>query len=390
MKIAIVNTYSTGSTGTIASLIGNGAIEHGHSVRFFYGREKQNNSNWEYIGENKFSLFCSNLLSFLTGRIGSFHYSSTMRLIKEITKYQPDVIHLHNIHGNYLNFKLLFKFFRRYKGKIVITMHDEFLLTGRCALCFCDKWKKGCYKCQFLNAYPHAFVDRSKMLHKEKIELLKSLQNVEIVTPSKWLESLVEESKINFIKHRCIYNGLSIPTLEEFDLDGIVEKNKINILFSAYTWSVDKGALIIKELSQKLDKSKYNIIIVGYDDYCLNWFDFECKKLGLLTRGKMLFLLKNVDVFVNPTFKDNLPTLLIECLQVNTPAITFNTGGCSEIIDNSNGIVLEHKTADSLFGAIDKIQKMIFDSKSFEIKSKLFSEKKMVNEYMLLYKEFGK
>ena len=387
MKIAIINTYSTGSTGTIASLIGKGAIERGHSVKLFYGREKQNSSNWEYVGENKCSLFISNMLSFLTGKVGSFHYSSTKRLIMELKKYQPDVIHLHNIHGNYLNFKLFFKFLKCFKGKIVITMHDEFLLTGRCALCFCEKWKSGCNRCKYLNAYPHAMIDRSEMLHKEKIELLKSLQNVEIVTPSKWLGNLVDESKINFIKHRCIYNGLNSPVMEEFNLDGIVEKNKINILFSAYTWSVDKGALIIKELSQKLDKSKYNIIIVGYDNYCSNWFDFECKKVGLLTREKMLFLLKNVDLFVNPTFKDNLPTILIECLQVNTPAITFNTGGCSEIIDNKCGIVLDDKTSEALLRAI-----LSFDLKhicydSFLSKNLLFSLDRMISEYISLFEE---
>ena len=387
MKIAIVNTYSTGSTGTIASLIGEGALNCGHSVRLFYGREKQNDSKWEFIGEKKMPLLFSNAMSYFTGKIGSFHYSSTTRLINELQKFQPDVIHLHNIHGNYLNFKRLFAFLKEFNGKIVITLHDEFLLTGRCALCFCDKWKQGCSKCKFLKAYPHAMIDKSSELHKEKTELLKSLKNVEIVTPSKWLGSLVDESKINFLKHKCIYNGLNEPVLKDFALDNIIEKDKTNILFSAYTWSIDKGALIIKELSQKLDMSKYNIIVVGYDNYCSKWFDFECKKVGHLERKQMLFLLKNVDVFVNPTFKDNLPTILIESLQVGTPAITFDTGGCSELIDNKCGMVLSTKTSDSLLEAINSFKKENYDKQYFKTKANLFSVENMVNEYMLIYKE---
>ena len=387
MKIAVINTYSRGSTGTIASIIGDGAIKCGHSVRFFYGRDKQRDAKWEFIGENKFNLFISNFLTFITGNVGSFHRFSTKRLIKELRSYQPDIIHLHNIHGNYLNFRILFNYLKDYKGKIVLTLHDEFLLTGRCALCFCDKWKQGCSKCKYLKAYPHALIDRSAKLHKEKINLLKSLTNVEVVTPSKWLGTLIDESKISFLNHRCIHNGLEKPVVESFDLNSIIEKDKINILFSAYTWSIDKGALIIKELSKKIDRSKYNIIIVGYDKYCSKWFDFDCKKIGILNRKKMLFLLKNVDLFINPTFRDNLPTILIESLQMGTPAITFDTGGCSEIIDNSVGVVLKEKTSNSILDALANFRNDKFSTDAFEQRTKIFSVEKMINDYMLIYKE---
>ena len=387
MKIAIINTYATGSTGTIASLIGKYAQQKGHSVRFFYGRVKQNDSGWEFIGENRFNLFLSNGFAYLTGRIGSYHISSTKRLIKELELYQPDVIHLHNIHGNYLNFHMLFNYFKTFKGKVVITAHDEFLLTGRCALCVCDKWKSGCNKCKYLKAYPHAFIDRSTKLQRRKIEMLKSINNLTVVVPSQWLKNLFELSKINSVDCRCIRNGLSEPNEEPFDISSLVVEGKINILFAAFTWNVDKGAEVIKELSNKIDNNKYNIIVTGVNKSNLHWFDSNCSTTGLLKRGQLFYLLKHVDLFANPTFKDNLPTILIESLKAGTPAITFNTGGCKEIINNTCGLLLDNKNSDSLLNAINEFDFTKATKENCLKQASLFSKEKMAEEYLALYEE---
>lgn len=387
MKIAIINTYANGSTGTIASIIGQYSKKQGNDVRYYYGREKQKDNEWVYVGENKLALSVSNALSFFTGKIGSFHVFSTKKLINELKKFNPDVIHIHNIHGNYLNFKLLFNYLKSFPGKVIITLHDEFLLTGRCALCLCDKWKKGCEKCPHKSAYPRTLFDKSKKLQQEKIAFLKSLKDLTLVAPSKWLSVLIDSSKIAFLDHRCIHNGLPEPVLNEIDLNGIIDNDRINILFAAYTWSEDKGALIIKELAKKIDCSKFNIVVAGYDDYCSNWFDFDCKKVGLLKREQLLFLLNKVDVFVNPTFKDNLPTILIESLQVGTPAITFDTGGCGEIIDNSCGTIVSNKTSEALLEVIEHFDyKKNWKAHCYN-KAKDFSLEKMANSYLTLYKE---
>lgn len=391
MKIAIINTYSNGSTGTIASSIGEYASSQGNEVRLYYGRQyNQEKNNWRYIGENKLELFTSNLLTLLSGKVGSFHKSSTKKLINDLKAFEPDVIHLHNIHGNYLNFKMLFTYLKKFQGKVVITLHDEFLLTGRCALCFCEKWKTGCESCKYLNAYPRVFADRSKKLQQQKLLYLKEIQNLTLVAPSLWLKSLVKESMIKDIPCICIHNGMIDTNPEEFDISDIIDKKRINVLFAAYTWSINKGALVIKEIASRIDKSKFNLIITGYGNYCDEWFDFDCKKIGLLERNKMLYLLKNVDVFINPTFKDNLPSILIECLQVGTPSITFNTGGCSEIVDEKCGVVTKQNTTESLLKEINSFDKSHFNKNSFKDKFKQFSLEKMGSEYMLLFNNSGK
>lgn len=382
MKIAIINTYSDGSTGTAAQTIGEFASKQGHQIRLYYGRNKCDGNNWTFIGENKVRQMVSNFMTYLTGNVGAFHNQSTLRLIKELKQFNPDVIHLHNLHGNYLNFKKLFKFLQHFSGKIIFTLHDEFFLTGRCALCFCEKWKSGCFKCENLSAYPRVLIDHCQKMQSEKINYFKKLNNVLIITPSQWLNNLVGESKISFVEHKCIYNSFEKPSIVEFDLDNIICKGKINILFSAYTWSINKGALIIRELAKLLDKNKYNIIITGYDEYCKTWFDFECVKLGLISRGELLYLIKNVDIFVNPTFKDNLPSILIESIYMGTPAITFDTGGCKEIIDSSCGVVLKDKTSNGLFKAIDEFDFSKNWKDACKLKAESFNNKNTISKYI--------
>ena len=386
MRIAVINTYSTGSTGTVANMIGHYAEKKGNIVKYFYGRNKNVNSDWIFIGENSFSLFWSNLMTYITGNVGAYHVCSTKKLISELIKFNPEVIHLHNLHGNYLNFQILFSYLESFNGKVVLTLHDEFFLTGRCALLFCDKWIEGCHNCKHLGAYPRVLIDKSYKLQKEKIEFLEKIKNLEIITPSDWLKKLVDSSKISHIKHKRIYNGLSNEKPEPFDIQKIIDKRKINILFSAYTWSEDKGALIVKELASKIDRTKYNLIINGYGDYCADWFDFECKKVGLLKREQMLFLLKNVDIFINPTFKDNLPTILIESLQVGTPVITFNTGGCKEIVDDSCGVVVDEKTSSSILNALEHFDFSVDWNTQCIRKAKKFSLENTICQYIKAYK----
>lgn len=387
MKIAIINTYSKGSTGTIAHSIGEYAAKNGHNVKYFYGRVKENNDEWIYFGENKFNQFFSNGMTYLTGYIGSFHSISTKRLINELKAYEPDVIHLHNVHGNYLNFKLLFNYLKSFKGKVVLTLHDEFFLTGRCALLACDKWKEGCNKCHHLGAYPHALFDHSKKLQKRKIDMLKQIKHLTVITPSEWLVRQVNDSLIGFTKCRCIHNGVSETKNETFDASELIDKNKINILFAAFTWTVDKGALVIRELVKKIDKNKYNIIVAGVEKYCEKMFDVDCKKVGLLSREQLFSLLKQVSIFGNPTYKDNFPTILMESLKAGTPVITFNTGGCSEIIDDTCGVVVNEKNSDGFLRAIENFDLNKYKRENCLKRSGLFTLDKMAIKYLEIYEE---
>ena len=138
------------------------------------------------------------VLSRITDRQGFYSTSATKKLIEKIKDYNPDIIHLHNIHGYYLNVALLFDFLKEYNKPIVWTLHDCWAFTGHCAYFSfngCEKWETECYSCPLKKDYPTSLVmDNSKKNYKQKKELFTKPENITFVTPSSWLKELTQKS----------------------------------------------------------------------------------------------------------------------------------------------------------------------------------------------------
>jgi hypothetical protein len=86
---------------------------------------------------------------------------TTKSFINELEKLNPDVIHLHNIHGYYLHIELLFEYLKKSNKPVVWTLHDCWSFTGHCAYFEydgCEKWKLGCNSCPQKNSYPSSLV----------------------------------------------------------------------------------------------------------------------------------------------------------------------------------------------------------------------------------------
>jgi len=380
-KIAFINTYCNGSTGGLISIIADYLPRDSFEIKKYYGRSyNAKKKDWTFIGENHFSQKISNLLTYITGMIGSFHKSSTKKLIKHLNSFKPDIIHIHNIHGNYLNFKMLGKYLHSFKGKIIFTMHDEFFLSGRCALLGCDKWKNGCYSCKHKDEYPHALIDKSAKLQKNKNEFIEKLNNPIFVFPSKWLFKLFG-SRFPNAKKIVINNGIKI------DPNTVVSKKKketIKLLCVANPWSVDKGSQIINNLSEKLP-SKYEITVVGSNKKTSRLFGNKIKQTGILGKEVLRDEYLSSDIFINPTLKDNFPTVLLESLSYGLPVITFNTGGCSEIVDESCGVVTSSNDSIALYNAIISFDFEKYSSKKCIDKAITFDAKICASKYLEVY-----
>lgn len=383
MKIVYINTFNHGSTGRICTSLASFMKEKGNEVYCFYGREEDNSiPGWKFIGEDKLSI----LLNYYTGKIGSYHKINTKRLIKRLEEIKPDVIHLHNIHGNYLNFDLLFDYLSKSDAKIIFTLHDEFLATGRCAYipANCDRRAHQCDHCQFLEDYPRAKVDRAHSLFLKKIQYLDSLKNVTFVSPSKWLQNSFLSSDIGRGRNCVVINnGFDLSKIERKEIKR--ENNKIRLFAAAFEWNELKGRHILAELSQKLDLNKYELIVAGgiQDNYK---FPAEIQYFPKMSKEKLAELYLSSDIFLMPTFNDNFPTVLIESLSYGLPIISFNSGGCSEIFDSSTGVVTKERTADSLLEEINKFDFKKFSKENCYKRAKEFSFDKFLNKYYDLYK----
>ena len=394
MKILEINTLNeTGSTGRIMQGIADAASKEGFEMITAYGYGNSEKKNAYHIG-NKFSYYFHNALSRLTCAPGRYSHFATRNFIKYIESEKPDLIHLHNIHSFFVNYPMLFKYIKKKNLPVVWTLHDCWSFTGKCTYydnCHCDKWKNGCGNCPIIGEYPESlFLDRSKAEFKLKKDLFTSIDNLTIVTPSKWLANEVKESYFNNKRIEVINNGINLNNFHHINSD-IKEKFNIHkkvILGVASEWTKRKGLNDFIELSKVL-REDYQIVLIGVDSKTQVTLPPNIKAISRTENIKELAEWYSAsEVLVNPTYEDNFPTVNLEALACNTPVITYQTGGSPESIFKETGLVLKQGDIKGVVSGIDYIclHKDEY-SKCSQIAKEKYDEKLIFKKYAELYSE---
>ena len=205
--LQINSVVNTGSTGRIAEQLGVLAISQGWESYIAYGREARGSQSRLIKIGSKCDVNFHAIGSLLTDRHGLFSKFATKRFLQQVDIIQPDVVHLHNLHGYYINVPMLLRYLKQKNIPTVITMHDFWLMTGHCAYInqSCDRWKTGCGNCPRLNQYPAAKFDNTKVNWKWKASLFVDMPNVTLVPVSYWLGRYVDESLLKNVKQNVIY-----------------------------------------------------------------------------------------------------------------------------------------------------------------------------------------
>ena len=397
MKVLQINSVcGIGSTGRIATDIHNILIEKNHESYIAYGRELPKNcDNTIKIGDK-----VDNYIHVAKTRVFDKHgfgsKQATTEFVNTIKILNPDIIHLHNIHGYYLNIEILFNYLKESNKPVIWTLHDCWSFTGHCAYfdyVGCDKWKTGCFNCPEKKAYPSSFgIDNSKNNYLNKKNIFTGINNLTIVTPSNWLADLVKNSYLKDYAIRVVNNGIDLKKFKPTD-SLFREKNylvdKFIILGVAYDWDRRKGLKYFVELSDKL-KDDEIIILVGLSNEQLK--QIPEKIIGISRTNninELIDIYSSANIFVNPTLEDNFPTTNIEALACGTPVITFNTGGSIECIDHNTGSVVSIKNSDALYKEIVKYKSKNTDIsiKCVDRAKELYNKDDRYNEYIRLYKE---
>lgn len=348
------------STGRICTDLAKSLEAQGHEVKIAYGRETVPTEFEKYavrIG-NDWDVRFHGLKARLFDGMGFGSRRATKNFIRWIEEYNPDVIHLHNIHGYYLNVRILFDYLRKCDKKIIWTMHDCWSFTGHCMYFDyenCDGWKHGCGNCPQKSVYPKRIgIDHSKRNYRVKKELFTGIKNLTIVTPSQWLAELVKQSYMRKYDVKVIHNGVDTdvfkPTESQIRCSyGLADKTVI--LGVAAVWDRRKGLEDFIELSKRLDES-YKIILVGLTKDQMS--DLPSNIIGIERTNSVQDLVKlysAADVFVNPTKEDNYPTTNLEAIACGTPVVTYNTGGSPESA-NIYGVTLRNNSVEDIIESL--------------------------------------
>lgn len=361
MTVFEINSVPYGSTGRIMFQIAN-TVKATGSVA--YTSASFTKSRGEHFPETYYRIGGAIgktehiILAKLTGRHGCYSHFATYKLIKKIKQVKPDVIHLHNIHGWYLNWKMLFDYLKKANIPVIWTLHDCWAFTGHCPHFMaigCDKWKSGCYECDLYKSYPGCFFDDSRFQYRYKKECFTGVPNLTIVTPSQWLTDLVKQSYLKNYNTVVINNGIDLtkfkPRISNFrEKNGL--ENKIILLGVAFDWTSKKGLDDFKKLADELPE-EYAIVLVGVSEVVEKKLPERIISIACTqNQEKLAEIYSAADLFVNPTLEDNFPTVNLEALACGTPVITYQTGGSPESITESTGKVVPYKDYKALKNAV--------------------------------------
>ncbi len=376
------------STGRICTDLADALTAQGHEVKIAYGRETVPEKSRKYavrIGSNT-----DNKLHGLRSRLfddtGFGSKRATKLFIEWVKSYDPDVVHLHNIHGYYINIELLFRYLAEAEKPVIWTLHDCWSFTGHCAYfdyAECDRWKTGCHNCPQKKEYPSSMLaDRSKKNWEAKKKLFTAVKDMVFVTPSEWLAEILGQSYFGKYPVKVINNDIDLSVFRPTEGD-FREKNGLTgkkiLLGVASVWDRRKGLKDYIKLSEKLDDN-YRIVLVGLSEEQIKQLPENVIGISRTNNTKELAeIYTAADYFLNLTYEDNYPTVNLEAQACGTPVISYRTGGSTESAVRF-GTVVEK-------GAVGDVLKLLQSSPEFE-KSLDFEESRghAVEKYMELYR----
>lgn len=386
-------TANWGSTGKIAEDIGKVAIANGWKSYIAYGRDTKPTSASHLIPiGNKWDMFYHGLQTRLFDRHGLASKKATKDFVESVKRIDPDIIHIHNIHGYFINYEILFEYLATVGKPIVWTLHDCWPFTGHCAyfdMVNCDGWKSGCIDCRHKNVYPAAKIFcNSADNYKRKNVAFTSVKDMTFIPVSDWLLNFLGESFLCEYPRMTIHNGIDTKVFTP--AKGRQENNgKFSIIGVASVWAERKGLKDFVKLRDALPK-EYNITLIGLNKEQIETLPPGIKGIARTNSlSELIEYYSNADVYINPTYEDNFPTTNIEALACGTPVITYNTGGSIEAIDVHTGRIVEQGDID---GLVSSIVELCTDSNKSNTRIKcreraiaLYNKDDRFMEYLSLY-----
>lgn len=359
MRILIINEVcGHTSTGKICVELAAKLESHGHEVKIAYGRDNYVPENYKKyairIG-NDWDVRCHAVYTRITDKHGLGSVKATRRFLKWVKGYNPDLIWLHNLHGYYINYELLFDWIKKHpRLEVKWTLHDCWAFTGHCThftFVNCDKWKMGCHDCPQKKEYPASIVfDNSRDNYRRKKIAFLGIKNLTIITPSKWLKGKVKESFLGSYKvevhhntnDKKVFKPIPSDFRKKYGLDG-----KTIILGVANVWNERKGLNDFLKLATMLDDS-YAIVLVGLNRKQMDGLPKWIMGLSVLEDSNPLV---RVYTASDTSRADAFDRTHIEGVSCESKSIVFRDISCEKITTQSFGWAVE-PGVDNLYKVI--------------------------------------
>lgn len=392
-RILFINSVcGVGSTGRIVTELYRYLEKNGYDCLVAYGRKNAPKEIKTIKIGCIIDIYLHGVLSRLTDRHGFYSTVATKRFLRKVDKYKPDIVHLHNIHGYYINIKMLFKYLFENNIPVIWTLHDCWSFTGHCVAfdaADCDKWRTFCVKCPQKETYPASFfMDSSKWNYLHKKELFTLLNSLTIVVPSEWLKRMVKQSFLSQYDIKVIQNGIDLNIFRPMENDIKTRyhiEDKTLILGVANSWTPNKGLEHFRQLAVHLGDS-FQIILVGLTKKQITKLP-SCI-LGFQKTESIEELVKfysAADLFFNASVEETMGMVTIEALACGTPVIAFNRTAIPETFDKTCGILLDSDADQDILDAIVSGKWRAINSAVCREYAEHFSERSKYWEYLKVF-----
>ena len=387
-----------GSTGKITYDLHSVITENGHEASICYGRgDKIVESNIFKFGID-IETYVHAFLTRLTGLTGMFSPLSTYRLIKYMKKFNPDIVHIHELHAYFVNIAPVMKHLKKNNIKTIWTFHCEFMYTGKCGYAYdCNKWKTECGKCPQVKEYPASwFFDFTERMFRWKKKLFSGYTNLTIVTPSKWLGNRTKESFLEDVKLEVINNGIDTTVFYPRETSLLRKKHELNdervvLAVAPNIMEERKGGKWVLELAKRFKDQNVKFILVGVEETNESFDDNIIALSRTNNQDELAGYYSMADIFVICSKKENFPTTCIEALCCGTPVVGFDEGGTKETAPGKFGKFVRYGDVDSLTEVIhsklNNIVNMPSSEECTEFGKKNYDKYVMCNNYIELYKK---
>ena len=392
--LLLINADSNwGSIGRITEQLGQFAQADGWDCHVVYGRCHNPSKLQTHCFTSTFSVIEHYLEHRLFDNEGLASRKATNEIVKFVEELQPNLIHLHNIHDHWLNYKILFEYLAKKKFPIIWTQHDCSSYTGGCGyytMIQCEQWKSGCKKCPQKRGLLPLFEQTSNH-YARKRQLINSIDNIIFVPVSHWLEG---ELRVSFLKEKHvvpIYNGVDIRVFQPQE-NNIKEKYQIRdkklLLALATAWSERKGLKDYIELSRLLPKD-VQLLLVGLSSKQIRTLPTSIIGIERTQNvDELVKLYSGAEIVMNLSYEETFGLTTVEGFACGTPSIVYNCTASPELVTPETGLIVEPGDISGVAKAVEIILNRGKDSYSRACRQRAldyYNKDARFADYIILY-----
>lgn len=325
-----------------------------------------------------------------------YDFQGSHKLLNHPLVREADVIHLHNLHGDYFN-PFTLQLLCRHKP-VVWTLHDMQAITGHCAHSFaCERWQAGCGACPDLSVYPALQADTTSRLWRDK-KLVYDRSRLHVVTPSRWLGEKVEKSVLAGHPLDVIPNGVDTAVFRPHGREGRrrfdLPENAVLIGCVAHAGVLAnpwKGGVYTLAAIDALRKRFPDCFFLNIGAGTPSSDPHIINIPNVADEEELARLYSLLDIFLFTSLAENCPLVILEAMACGVPVASFATGGVPELVrDGLDGCVVPYRDLPALVAALaalvpDPARRAACGRNARERAETVFRHDRIVSAYLYLY-----